>query len=54
MKKTKEKKELLVRISSRIRKDQHLFAKNEAISRGISEGEMHREIFDYYINNFKK
>jgi len=54
MKKKKEKPEILIRISSRVRKDQHLFAKNVAISRGVSEGEIHREIFDYYISNFKK
>lgn len=59
MKHTIEKKEVLVRINSRIKLSQHVFAKKLASRRSreegrtIPEGEIHREIFDYYISNHK-
>ncbi len=45
--------ETFVRISSRIRPDQHKQAKDLAKKKKISVGEMHREIFDYYFKNNK-
>jgi len=53
MKNTTDKKEALVRINSRIRVDQHKYAKELAEKRGVPEGEIHREIFDYYIKKHK-
>lgn len=49
-----EKIETLVRINSRITKEQHKFAKLEAKRLKIKEGNMHRIIFDFYIKNHNK
>ena len=46
--------EKMVRINSRIRKDQHKFAKDEAKVRKVDEGEVHRELFDIGIKNYKR
>lgn len=48
------KQEKFVRINSGIKREQHKFAKDLASKKNISEGEMHREIFDFYIKNYKK
>lgn len=48
-----EKKETFVRINSRIRKDQHKNIKVEAKKLKISEGELHRNIVDFYFANKK-
>lgn len=50
----KNMKAELVRINSRITKAQHKFTKEEAKRLNISEGEMHRTVFQYYINNINK
>jgi len=55
MKKIKEKEvSTLVRINSRIRSDQHKFAKDEATRRKVKEGIIHRELFDLGIKNYIK
>jgi hypothetical protein len=50
----KDKKETFVRINSRLTPAQHKFAKAEAKKLKISEGEMHRVVFDFYIKNHNK
>lgn len=47
-------KETLIRINSRLTPVQHKFAKSEAKKLKISEGEMHRVVFDFYIKNHNK
>jgi len=47
-------KETLVRINSRITPEQHKFTKAEAKKLKISEGQMHRVVFDFYIKNHNK
>lgn len=39
----------MVRVNSRIRKDQHKFIKDYAKKNEIFEGEVHRNIIDYFI-----
>lgn len=50
----KEKNETFVRINSRLTPSQHKFAKAEAKRLKISEGKMHRVVFDFYINSHNK
>lgn len=38
------------RINTRIRPEQHVFIKSEAKEKKRTEGEIFREIIDYYIN----
>lgn len=45
--------EPMVRINSRVRKDQHKFIKDHAKKARKTEGEMHRDVIDYYIKNHK-
>lgn len=47
------KKETMVRINSRVRKDQFKFIREEAKKQKVGEGEMHRIIIDYYISKNK-
>jgi len=54
MPKIKEKKFPFVRINSRVKVDQLYFIKDQAKEKGISEGEMHRIIIDFYINSNNK
>lgn len=48
------KKETLIRINSRITKEQKLFLKNEAKRLNVGEGELHRRIVDFYIISIKR
>lgn len=43
----------LIRINSRIEKNQHQFIKDEAKKNGLTEGEVLRSIIDYYIKKNK-
>lgn len=54
-----KKIETLVRVNSRVRKDQKQYLKDEAKRRStkenpVGEAEVHREALDFYINNHKK
>ena len=40
----------MIRINTRIKAEQHEFIKVEAKKREITEGEVLREIVDYYMN----
>lgn len=46
--------EKTVRINSRVFEHQHKFVKSEAKKQKKSEGELHREIIQFYIDNHKK
>jgi hypothetical protein len=46
----KEKKETLVRINTRIPKEQKKWIKDEAKKRDIGEGDLHRIIIRYYMD----
>lgn len=43
----------LLRMNSRIRKDQKKYIRDIAKSKKVGDGVIHREIIDYYINNHK-
>lgn len=55
MKENKKEKYIpLTRINTRIRPDQYKYTQNVLKKRNkMTAGELHREIFDYYINNHK-
>jgi hypothetical protein len=48
----KKKPIVLVRINSRIRPDQLAFIKRLSKKGGLSEGEIHRNIIDSFMNGF--
>ncbi len=41
----------LIRINTRIKRDQHAFIKKESARSGKTEGELFREIVQFYIEN---
>lgn len=43
----------LERINSRVRPDQRKFIKKVAKKQKIGEGELHRDIIDFYISHYK-
>lgn len=47
------KKEILLRINSRITPEQKKFLKTEAKRLKIGEGELHRNIVAFYMNSHK-
>lgn len=53
------KKLPFVRLGTRIRPDQYKYTKdllkerNKGVEKKTTDGELHREMFDYYINNHK-
>jgi len=47
----KKKTPTFVRINSRVREDQQTFIKKLAKKNKVTEGEIHRQIIDSYINN---
>lgn len=49
----KTKKQKMVRMNSHIRPDQDQFVKELAKKRKIYDSELHREIIDFYIKNYK-
>ena len=48
-----KKQETFVRINSRVSKAHHNFIKSLAKKLGVSEGEVHRSVIDFYISNKK-
>ncbi len=49
----KKKPEVMIRINTRIRPEQYRFVKSLAGERNMGEGEVHREIIDFYIAKSK-
>jgi hypothetical protein len=50
----KEKKETLVRINTRIPKEQFVFIKNYAKKNDMGEGEVHRMILDRFMIDYSR
>jgi hypothetical protein len=50
---SKIKKEKMVRMNSNIRPDQYKFVKETAKKMKMHDGELHRAIIDFYIQNYK-
>ncbi len=46
----KQQRKPMERVNTRIREDQKKFIKSKAKKEGLTEGEVHREIIDFYIN----
>ena len=51
-KKVVKKVDNLIRINSRVRVDQHQFVKTYAENADMGEGEVHRLIIDYFMQQF--
>lgn len=46
--------QVMVRINTRIRRDQHNYIKKYAVKENLTEGEFFRRIVDHYIEDIKR